>query len=386
MGSSGDILVGSVECPALNRRPAEPRPSGASNSATPVSFGGGRDARAPRQARCPRTQAGETPAPRQVHAGATPAASALGTRASGAHASEDAPPVRRRAVTLAPRPGSRRRNARAQRIPHAGRTPAHPGGMPAHPGRRNARALRRAGCPRTQAGEMPAHSGGRDARAPRRLVTPAPRQVHAGAMPAASALGTRASGAHASEDAPPVRRRAVTLAPRPGSRRRDARAPPGSRRRDARSVCPGYARLRRACQRGCASSAQAGSDARASSRLTQAQRPRPADTSRGQDARAPRQARCPRTQAGEMPALPGRRDARAPRRARCPRSQAGEMPALPGGRDARAPGGSCLNLQPRASRSSSRRSSQAHSSGVRRTSSATRLAANSSGVRHPTSA
>jgi hypothetical protein len=226
--------------------------------------------------------------------------------------------VRRRAVTLAPRPGSRRRNARAQRIPHAGRTPAHPGGMPAHSGRRNARAPRRARCPRTQAGETPAHPGRRDARAPRRLVTPAPRQVHAGAMPAASALGTRASGAHASEDAPPVRRRAVTLAPRPGSRRRDARAPPGSRRRDARSVCPGYARLRRACQRGCASSAQAGSDARASSRLTQAQRPRPADTL----TRAGR----PRSQAGEMPAHPGGRDARAPRQARCPRTQAGEMP------------------------------------------------------------
>ena len=210
MGSSGDILVGSVEPPALNRRLADPRPSRASNSVAPVFLerAGGQDARAPRRVRRPRTQAGGTPAPRQVHAGATPAASALGTRASGAHASEDAPPVRRRAVTLAPRPGSRRRNARAQRIPHAGRTPA----------------------------------------------------------------------------------------------------------------------------------------------------------------------------------LPGRRDARAPRRARCPRSQAGEMPAHPGGRDARAPGGSCLNLQPRASRSSSRRSSQAHSSGVRRTSSATRLAANSSGVRHPTSA
>jgi hypothetical protein len=121
---------------------------------------GRRDARAPRQAECPRTQAGGTPAPRQVHAGATPAASALGTRASGAHASEDAPPVRRRAVTLAPRPGSRRRNARAQRIPHAGRTPAHPGGMPAHPGGRNAHAPRRTERPRTQAGGTPAHPGG----------------------------------------------------------------------------------------------------------------------------------------------------------------------------------------------------------------------------------
>ena len=227
MGSSGDILVGSVEPPALNRRLADPRPSRASNSVVPVFLerAGGQDARAPRQARCPRTQAGETPA----------------------------------------------------------------------------------------------HSGGRD-----------------------------------------------------------ARAPPGSRRRDACSVCPGYARLRRACQRGCASSAQAGSDARASSRLTQAQRPRPADTSRGQDARAPRQARCPRTQAGETPAHSGGRDARAPRRAARPRPQADGTPAHPGR--------SCLNLQPRSPRFSSRRSSQAHSSSVRRTSSAARLAANSSGVRHPTSA
>ena len=267
MGSSGDILVGSVECPALNRRPADPHLSKASNSATLVFLG--------------------------------------------------------------------------------------------RAGRRDAHALRRAERPRTQAGRTPAHPGGRN-----------------------------------------------------------ARAPPGSRRRDARSVCPGYARLRRACQRGCASSAQAGSDARASSRLTQAQRPRPADTSRGQDARAPRrnaraprQAECPRTQAGGMPAHPGGRDARAPRRAGCPRTQAdgtpahpggrnahaprrterprtqaGGTPTPPGGRNARAPGGSCLNLQPRSPRFSSRRSSQAHSSSVRRTSSAARLAANSSGVRHPTSA
>ena len=277
MGSSGDILVGSVEPPALNRRLADPRPSRASNSVAPVFLerAGGQDAHAPKRAERPRPQADGTPA----------------------------------------HPGGR--DAHAPR--RTGRPRTQADGTPAHPGRRNARALRRAGCPRTQAGEMPAHPGGRDARAPRRLVTPAPRQVHAGAMPAASALGTRASGAHASEDAPPVRRRAVTLAPRPGSRRRNARAQ-----------------------------------------------------------------RIPH--AGRTPALPGRRDARAPRRARCPRSQAGEMPAHPGGRDARAPGGSCLNLQPRASRSSSRRSSQAHSSGVRRTSSATRLAANSSGVRHPTSA
>ncbi len=106
MGSSGDILVGSVECPALNRRPAEPRPSGASNSATPVSFGGGRDARAPRQARCPRTQAGQMPA----------------------------------------LPG--RRDARAPRRARCPRTQA--GETPAHPGRRNARAPRRAGPPRTR--------------------------------------------------------------------------------------------------------------------------------------------------------------------------------------------------------------------------------------------
>jgi len=179
-----------------------------------------------------------------------PAASALGTRASGAHASEDAPPVRRRAVTLAPRPGSRRRNARAQRIPHAGRTPAHPGGQ-------NTRAPRRAERPRPQADGTPAHPGGRDARAPRRTGRP-------------------------------------------------------------------------------------------------------------------------RTQADGTPAHPGGRNARAPRRAARPRPQADGTPAHPGR--------SCLNLQPRSPRFSSRRSSQAHSSSVRRTSSAARLAANSSGVRHPTSA
>ena len=41
-------------------------------------------------------------------------------------------------------------------------------------------------------------------------------QVHAGKMPTAPALGARASGAHASEDTPPVRRRAG----RPRSRAR----------------------------------------------------------------------------------------------------------------------------------------------------------------------
>jgi hypothetical protein len=58
MGSSGDILVGSVEPPALNRRLADPRPSRASNSVAPVFLerAGGQDARAPRRAGRPRTR------------------------------------------------------------------------------------------------------------------------------------------------------------------------------------------------------------------------------------------------------------------------------------------------------------------------------------------
>ena len=65
MGSSGDILVGSVEPPALNRRLADPRPSRASNSVAPVFLerAGGQDAHAPKRAERPRTQAGGTPTP-----------------------------------------------------------------------------------------------------------------------------------------------------------------------------------------------------------------------------------------------------------------------------------------------------------------------------------
>jgi DnaJ-domain-containing protein 1 len=259
MGSSGDILVGSVEPPALNRRLADPHLSKASNSATLVFLGraGRRDAHALRRAERPRTQAGRTPA----HPGGRNARAPPGSRrrdarsvcpgyarlrracqrgcASSAQAGSDARASSRLTQAQRPRPAdtSRGQDARAPR--------------------RNARAPRQAECPRTQAGGMPAHPGGRDARAPRRAGCPR----------------TQAAG--------------------------DARAPPGSRRRDARSVCPGYARLRRACQRGCASSAQAGSDARASSRLTQARRPRPA---RFTQARCPQRLPWVRAPPARMPA------------------------------------------------------------------------------------
>jgi hypothetical protein len=156
MGSSGDILVGSVEPPALNRRLADPPPSRALNSTAPVFL-----------------------------------------------------------------------------EQEAGRTPAHPGRRDARsvcPGYARLRRACQRGCASSaQAGGTPAHPG----------------------------------------------------------------------RRDARSVCPGYARLRRACQRGCASSAQAGSDARASSRLTQAQRPRPA---RFTQARCPQRLPWVRAPPARMPA------------------------------------------------------------------------------------
>ena len=171
-------------------------------------------------------------------------------------------------MRILPSETRRGRDARAPRGFHAGETPAHPGG-----------------CSRV-----------RDARAPFKF------------------MGARASGAHASEDTPPMRRRAGTPARRPGlavalrlgecvsyPRRRDAgetpalpggvhvggtpvrrssswvRAPlarmparirlqcAGGQNTRAPSGCsgriaPGCARLRRACKRGCTSGAHVNRD------------------------------------------------------------------------------------------------------------------------------
>jgi hypothetical protein len=157
MGSSGDILVGSVEPPALNRRLADPPPSRALNSTAPVfleqeagrtpAHPGRRDARSvcPGYARLRR--ACQRGCASSAQAGATPAH-------PGGQRRPQRPPWVRAPPARKPAP-PRASSAQSGPVTHSRRRPGAPPGATPAPA---ADTSRRAGRPRTQRG---------DARAPR---------------------------------------------------------------------------------------------------------------------------------------------------------------------------------------------------------------------------